>query len=232
MRWPLVVLALAAACGSKKKDDGAGTGSGKPIDAPWVSALPMPALGVDAIRRMNYPYGEGADAYARAVAAYKKADWPGVKDACEAALKKDGGHLDAHRLLAVALAQLGEHAAAVDHLVSVIAADYYGYGVAFGTDKLLEGFRATPHGQAVAQLANQIRDEYAKKLGTALMFVARRSAFRYENKPGVGLNVLSLASAPLCKQAPPAVDTTGSAGSNDEMPPEEPAPSGPVTQPQ
>jgi hypothetical protein len=57
-----------------------------------------------------------------------------------------------------------------------------------------------------------------------------REAMRIENKPGVALAVLSLASAPLCKQAPPSAETTGAAGSNDEMPPEES--SGPVTSPQ
>jgi hypothetical protein len=54
---------------------------------------------------------------------------------------------------------------------------------------------------------------------------------RIENKAGVGLAVLSLASAPLCKQAPPTAET-GSAGSGgDDMPPEEPS-GGPVTTPQ
>ena len=37
-------------------------------------------------------------------------------------------HLDAHRLLATALAQTGEPAAAVDHLVTALAADYFKYG--------------------------------------------------------------------------------------------------------
>jgi hypothetical protein len=54
---------------------------------------------------------------------------------------------------------------------------------------------------------------------------------RLENKPGLALDVLSLAPAPLCKQAPPVADQ---AGSGDEMPPEErePGSGGPVTQPQ
>jgi hypothetical protein len=45
-----------------------------------------------------------------------------------------------------------------------------------------------------------------------------REAMRIENKAGIALDVLSLASAPLCKQAPPTADA---AGSGDEMPPEE-----------
>jgi hypothetical protein len=64
-----------------------------------------------------------------------------------------------------------------------------------------------------------------------------REATRLENKPGIALDVLSLAAAPLCKQAPPTVEAAGSA---DEPPAPEPLPpeegsgagSGPVTTPQ
>ena len=61
-------------------------------------------------------------------AAAKTKDWAAVKSQCEAALAKDPWHLDAHRLLATALAQTGDPAAAVDHLVTALAADYYAYG--------------------------------------------------------------------------------------------------------
>ncbi|HZJ71841.1 MAG TPA: hypothetical protein VFF36_12990, partial [Planctomycetota bacterium] len=58
-----------------------------------------------------------------------------------------------------------------------------------------------------------------------------------DDRSGLALDALSLAGAPLCKQAPPTVDA---AGSGDEpLPPEEPAgagsagsASGPVTTPQ
>jgi hypothetical protein len=51
-----------------------------------------------------------------------------------------------------------------------------------------------------------------------------REAMRLEDKSGIALDVLSLAAAPLCKQAPPTVDA---AGSGDEpLPPEEAAGSG------
>jgi hypothetical protein len=57
-----------------------------------------------------------------------------------------------------------------------------------------------------------------------------REALRIANKAGIALAALSVASAPLCKQAPPTTEPVGSAGSGDEMPPEES--SGPVTSPQ
>jgi len=48
-----------------------------------------------------------------------------------------------------------------------------------------------------------------------------REATRLENKAGLALDVLSLAAAPLCKQAPPTVDAAGSG--EEPLPPEEPA---------
>lgn len=175
----VALVLLVAACGkggdrkNEKKDAGGPT-------APVAAPIALPAIGVDRIGRFNYIYDAGRAAYDKAEAAAKKQDWAEARKQAEAALAKDTNHLDAHRLLAVALAQLGEHAAAVDHLVHAIAADYYSYGVAFGSDPLLEGFRGTPHGQAVAQLAAQIGDDYAKKVSTALWFIARRSPFRYD----------------------------------------------------
>ena len=85
----------------------------------------------------------------------------------------------------MALAQTGEHASVVDHIVAAIAGDYYKYGAAFATDPELESFRATPHGQAVGQLAQQIHDEYARRIKGALWLVGRRGTFKWPAKDGV-----------------------------------------------
>jgi len=59
---------------------------------------------------------------------------------------------------------------------------------------------------------------------------------RLEDKSGIALDVLSLAAAPLCKQAPPVVDAAGSG--EEPLPPEEATGAGtgttpgPVTTPQ
>ncbi|HLL21727.1 MAG TPA: hypothetical protein VK427_06335, partial [Kofleriaceae bacterium] len=66
-----------------------------------------------------------------------------------------------------------------------------------------------------------------------------RESMKLANPTGIALDVLSLAPAPLCKGAPPAVDVgvgSGSDASPDDtappLPPEEPAPTGgPVTKP-
>ena len=153
----MVAIVLCAACGKKsdavKGKDDAGA---KPVAAP----IAMPVLGVDRIGRFNFIYDDGRPAYDKARAALKTKDWTTVKAQCEAALAKDPMHLDAHRLLATALAQSGDNEAAVDHLVTALAADYYAYDD-FATDKDLAGFLATPQGAAVSSLAQQIHDEVA-----------------------------------------------------------------------
>jgi hypothetical protein len=145
----------------------------------------LPVLGVDKITRFSFIYDQGAAAFKRASDAAAKKDWAEARRQAEAALAKDPNHLDAHRLLAIALAQTGDPAAAVDHLVAGIAADYYKYGTELDTIPELKDFLASQHGQAVAQLAAQIRDEYAKRVKSGLWLVGRRSTFKWPEKPGV-----------------------------------------------
>jgi hypothetical protein len=176
----LCALALIA-CGKKSetataKDDAA--------VGPSAAPLAMPPLGVDQVKRFNFSYEAGAPAQDRAIAAYRKKDWPAVRIQAEAALAKDPGHLGAHRLLAAALAATGEPAAAVDHLVTAIAADYYQYAPTLGDDDL-KGFMASPHGQAVAALAARIRAAYSQRIAGGLWLVARRSPFRWPSELGV-----------------------------------------------
>lgn len=173
------MILVLTACGKGADKKSARKDAGGPT-APVAAPIALPPLGVEKIARFNYIYDAGRANYDKAEAAVKKSDWAEARKQAEAALGKDPNHMDAHRVLAIALAQLGEHAAAVDHLVTIIAADYYNYGVSYGTDPLLEAFRGTPHGQAVSQLAGQIRDEYAKKIPHALLLIARRNGFRYD----------------------------------------------------
>ncbi|MCX5741425.1 MAG: hypothetical protein NT062_02880, partial [Proteobacteria bacterium] len=58
-----------------------------------------------------------------------------------------------------------------------------------------------------------------------------REAMKLENKVGIALDALSLEASPLCKQAPPTVEPGVGSGSDDSLPPEEPATGGPVTTP-
>jgi hypothetical protein len=178
------LVALLAACGKKtdapkQKDDAA---IGKANAAP----ISLPPLGVDKIVRFGFLWNDNAAmaAYDKAYTAYKAKTWAAVRSACETAVGRDPTHFDAQRLLAVALAQTGDDAAAVDHIVAAIAGDYYKYGVAFATDPDFESFRATPHGQAVAQLTAQIRDEYARRIKAGLWVIGRRNSFKWPKESG------------------------------------------------
>ncbi|HEU4731440.1 MAG TPA: hypothetical protein VFT22_26280 [Kofleriaceae bacterium] len=167
-------------CGNKSeapkaKDDAAG---------PTAAPLAMPTLGVDQIKRFNFLYEAGAPAHEKAVAAYRKKDWPAVRAQAEVAIGKDPMHLGSHRLLAAALAQTGEPAAAVDHLVTAIAADYLQYAPTLAEDDL-KAFMASPHGQSVKALAARIHDEYGKRIAAGLWMVGRRSPFRWPRDLGV-----------------------------------------------
>jgi hypothetical protein len=176
----LLLLALVD-CGSK-------TETGKPKDeAPSGSAaapIAMPPLGVDQIKRFNFIYEAGEAAYDKAVAAYRKKDWPVVRTQAEIALARDPMHLGAHRLLAAALAQGTEPAAAVDHLVTVLGADDLQYAPTLADDDL-KSFMASPHGQSVAALAAKIHDEVARRVAGGLWLVGRRSPFKWPKDLGV-----------------------------------------------
>jgi hypothetical protein len=181
-RIALAVL-LFASCGKGGNKNNAKRDSG--LTAPVAAPISLPVLGVDKITRFSFIYDQGAAAYKRANDAAARKDWAEARKQAESALAKDPNHLDAHRMLAIALVQGGEQAAAVDHFVAGIAADYFKYGVELATIPELKDFLASQHGQALTQLTAQIRDEYAKRIKTGLWLIGRRSTFKWPEKPGV-----------------------------------------------
>ncbi|CAN5893228.1 hypothetical protein BH11MYX3_BH11MYX3_09080 [soil metagenome] len=178
------VLTLAfLACGGKKGD--APKSKEDATSGPAVAPLAMPPSGVDKIARMNFVYGDGWPTYDKAVAAKAKKDWAGARSFAEASVAKDPFHLDAHRVLAVALAQSGEHAAVVDHLVTALADDYWRYGPTLEKDAELAEFFATPHGQSVVALSRKLKDDYQKRIASGVWLIGRRSTFKWPKDLGV-----------------------------------------------
>jgi len=183
-RFARIALAtLLASCGGKgdgppKRKDDAGTG-------PQVAPLAVPMSGVDQIKRMNFVYGDGWPAFDKASDAYKKRDRDDARKFAEVSVAKDPMHLDAHYLLARVLAQAGEHAAVVDHLVTALAGDYWHYGPGLAKDPELGEFLGTPHGQSVTALAAKLREDYTKRIASGVWVVARRSTFKWPKDPGV-----------------------------------------------
>lgn len=188
---PLLICAALGACGkSKTKTSGAAPQAPAPdagaatTEAP--EANPLPELGVDQIRRFNYPYGDGAAAFAKAAAAYKAKtrDWAGVRAGSEAALAKDASHLEAHRLLAAALAQDGDYTGAAEHVLAAMAADYTAYGAALLADPDLAGLMASPTGAKLKETAEAVKGAFLRKAAGGLLLVGRRSTFKLPDKPG------------------------------------------------
>jgi hypothetical protein len=178
------LFVMLVACG--KKADNAPKAKEDAPAGPQVAPLTAPPIGVDAIKRMNFVYEAGAAAYDKALTAYKAKtrDWAVVKQHAQEAVQKDPQHLDAHYLLARALAQTGEQAAAVDHLVTVLASDYWHYGAAMAQEKDLTDFLATQHGQSISALAKTIEADYKKRTGDGLWLVGRRSAYKWPKDLG------------------------------------------------
>ncbi|MBA3392394.1 MAG: hypothetical protein H0T89_07105 [Deltaproteobacteria bacterium] len=180
----IALLTVLTACGGKKND--ASKGKQDAMAGPTVAPIAPPQIGVDSIKRMNFLYGDGMKEYERALTAYraKPRDWAAVRANCEATLSRDPHHLDAHRVLASALAQAGEHAAAVDHVVTALAGDYFKYGPALAKDEDLKELLATPHGIAINEVAAKVRAAYLQQIGKSILVIGRRSPFRWP-KEGV-----------------------------------------------
>lgn len=192
-RWArslaVLVTSLAvlgsAACGKKASKPE----SDKAVDAgpPPAPPLPVPELGAEAVRRFNFLYGDGAASFAKASAAYKAKprDWAGVRAGAEAALAKDSFHLEAHRLLAAALAQDGDYSGAAPHLLAAMAGDWTKYGTQLPSDADLATLFASPTGTKVKEAAAAIQETFAKKASAGLLLVGRRTTFKFPDKPGV-----------------------------------------------
>lgn len=174
-RLPLL-LAAGLGCGGKGGDPPAPAKQDGASAHPTVAPLVVPALGVDRPTRFDYTDGDGEKDYQRAIGAYKKKDWAGVRASCEKALAADPSHLDAHWLLAGALAQTGDLAGAVDHVVTVVAADDVRFGAVLDTPDLAP-LMASTYGKPISELATRVAADYARVAGSGLWLVARDAAF-------------------------------------------------------
>lgn len=205
--WMSSIIALSIAtglalglggCGKKASDkpadDQAKADGGAPGDAGAAAefkASDLPELGFDQLRRFNYPYGDGAAAYAKATAAYKAKprDWAAVRTHAEAAIAKDPHHLDAHRMLAAAMAQDGDYTQAATHVLTALAADWTKQGTAAPADPDLAGFWSSPAGAKLTATAAKIKEQFLAKAAASapsgLWLLGRRSTFKLPEKAGV-----------------------------------------------
>ncbi len=171
---------VAAACGGDKKRDGdAGAVVVAPPDAAPVTVDLGPlTLGVASPAELGYESGKGARAFAAAAGARKRRDWAAVRRACEQTIEADARHLEAHRLLASALAQQGEYEAALEQLKIALGGDWVRWGAAVERDPDLEPLASSTLGAAFTELVAAHREQFARSARAGLLVVARRAPFK------------------------------------------------------
>ena len=175
----------AMACGDKKPkgESDAGVASA-PRDAAVAKVDIRPlALGVTSPASLGYESGKGARPFSAAAAARKRGDWAAVRRACEATIEADPTHLQAHRLLASALAQQGEYEAALDHLKIALAGDWVRWGAAVERDPDLEPLASSTLGAATAEMVAAHREQFARGARAGLLLIARRAPFKEPVRP-------------------------------------------------
>lgn len=182
----LTVTLTLAGCGGDKKDAGGGGGGSAATPTATPTALPVPPLGVDAVKRLNYEYGaaskEAKDLSQKFAA--KTRDWAAIRAAAEATLAKDPDHLEARWRLGLALAQLGEAAKATEALTLALAGDWLAWGPTLDGEPLLKDHLATPDGKALVELNGRMRTAVATIVSSQPWLLARRSGWK-QPKPGV-----------------------------------------------
>jgi hypothetical protein len=183
----LIGWASMSGCGKDRSSPAPASQDRKPSPPPAVDAFEVPPLGVEQIRRLAYPYGDGASEFEKASAAYKAKprDWAAVRLHSESALKKDSYHLEAHRLLARALGNDGDYRGAAAHLILAMAADWPTFGPTIATDPDLVGMMSSPVGQQLTDVTGRIKGEYLRLGRDGLWVIGRRSGFKIPAKPGV-----------------------------------------------
>ena len=197
-RGALLVGLVAVACGGgdKKQEQAAPPEEGAVPDRPPANVDTAPlTLGLQRPGDFGYEWGKAARAFAPAAAARKKQDWVAVRSACEEAVAADALHLDAHRLLASALAQQGEYEKSLEHLKVALAGDWVKFGAAALADPDLEPLTSSPLGGALEQMVAAHREQFARSARAGLLLVARRAAFKppQPKKPGASARLASRA---------------------------------------
>ena len=189
---------VAAACGGDKVEKGdAGAAVVAPADAAVTAHVDIGplSLGVAHPADLAYESGKGAKAFAAAAAARKRGDWAAVRRACEEAIEADARHLEAHRLLASALAQQGEYEAALEQLKIALGGDWVRWGAAIERDADLEPLASSALGAAFTEMVAAHREQFARSARAGLLVVARRGPFKEPARKKAG------ASARLASRA-------------------------------
>lgn len=181
MRVALLACVLAG-CGkgetTPKKHD-AGTLPADAVAPITVEALP---LGLPELDAYGWRKRGGHPAFRSARDAEAKQDWATVVTACRQALAADPSHLEASWLLAAALGRQGKTAELLAPLQRAVAGDFGKWGHASLELPALQGFLATPTGEAYRARVEQDRVAYTAALARALLVEADGDLYAYDGE--------------------------------------------------
>ncbi len=183
LTWVALFVLVSGACGSRDDDKKEAAGAGKSVaEQPAAATIALLPLGVAKPADFNYSSGKAEKAYRPVAEAYKKKDWTAIKSSCDETLELDKGHLDAHRMLASALAQQGEYEKAVEHLGIALAADWVRWGPQVEIDPDLEPLMSSPLGGKFKEMNAAYKQELVRRARAGLLVVARRGPFKPPQK--------------------------------------------------
>ncbi len=180
----VIALAIVAGCGNKppppppeKKDAGPGDGAASlEVDG---APLGLPELAAFGWRKRG-----GQPAFRLARKAEADGDWATVVTTCRQALAADPGHLEAAWLLAVGLAKLGKTDQVLAPLARAAAGDFARWAQSSLELPALQGFLATPVGEAWRRRVEQDRQRYVAAVARSVIVSADGDLYAVEVETG------------------------------------------------
>ena len=180
----VIALAIVAGCGNKppppspeKKDAGPGDGTA----ALEVDGAP---LGLPELAAFGWRKRGGQPAFRLARKAEVDGDWATVVTTCRQALAADPGHLEAAWLLAVGLAKLGKTDQVLAPLARAAAGDFARWAQSSLELPALQGFLATPVGEAWRRRVEQDRQRYVATVARSVIVSADGDLYAVEVETG------------------------------------------------
>jgi hypothetical protein len=177
------VVVVAVACGhhgdapvtSEARKDG-----GTVAKDAAAAEIPARPLGAPDLATFQWRKRAGQAAFAAARKAENREDWGAVVTAAREAVTADSTHLEAQWLLAVALAKTGHDDALLAPLQAAAAGDFGKWALASLEQPALQGWLATPAGEAWRRRVDADRATYAAALARSLVVAAHGDLFAFD----------------------------------------------------